>query len=186
MLGELVNRVGREDLAKSNFEKNDHSDRQNCGGSRLGVNVYNIVDRGEVEKRTATLALVDHGRIRWSTAKMHRDWSLDLRCHTNVAGGRVPGSQSFFVVPDWIVCLLYSVYSRWFFAPNLIADLPSSNGNSDFGFIVWYDRNGRIHRRRDLGIRMFALRTRSRGRSEQTRKVPVTARSKTPQIAPHN
>ncbi len=38
--GELVNRVAKANLANSNLAKKDSSDRQNCGGPRLGVNGY--------------------------------------------------------------------------------------------------------------------------------------------------
>ncbi len=38
--GEFVNRVAKANLANSNLEKKDSSDRQNCGGPRLGVKSY--------------------------------------------------------------------------------------------------------------------------------------------------
>ncbi len=39
----MFNRVARANLANSNLAKNIGSDRQNCGGPRLGVNDYEIV-----------------------------------------------------------------------------------------------------------------------------------------------
>ena len=93
-----------------------------------------MIDRGEVEKRTVTLDLVEHGRIRWRLEKMHRDWDLDLHRDPNVASRRVPRSQPILVVPDRIVCVLRSFCFGWLSASDLLVDLSSSNGN----YGVWF------------------------------------------------